>query len=203
MKHLLFGLLVGVALLFNGCATTSLETSTKLTRSILLDHSTVKKMPIYVQVTNTANSGGEKMHLEENIKKELIKKGYEIVDSSDKAKLGLFVNVLFANNLKEANAVLAGAGVGVTSGVIAMGAGSSTGDSLLIGAAAALAGAGVAKALEDETFKAVIDLTIKDYVNNSEQQSRIFSKAVKMDLDLDEALPVLEKEAVKSISNIF
>lgn len=203
MKHLLFSLLMGVALLFNGCATTSLETSTKLTRSIVLDHSAVKKMPIYVQVTNTANSGGEKMHLEENIKKELIKKGYEIVDSSDKAKLGLFVNVLFANNLKEANAVLAGAGVGVTSGVIAMGAGSSTGDSLLIGAAAALAGAGVAKALEDETFKAVIDLTVKDYTKNTEEQSRIFSKAVKMDLDLDEALPVLEKEAVKSISNIF
>ena len=198
-----FILVIFIIVLFSGCATTTLETSTKLTRSIVLDHSVTKGKPIYVQVTNTANSGGEKMHLEENIKKELTKKGYKIVESSKDAKLGLFVNVLFANNLKEANAIVTGAGLGATSGIIAMGAGSSTGDSLLIGAAAALAGAGVAKALEDETFKAVIDLTIKDYIDNSERKSRIFSRAVKMDLDLEEALPVLEHEAVKSIANIF
>jgi len=200
LRNLILSVTVGaVVLLFSGCATATLETNTKLTRSIVLDHSVSRQKPIYVQVTNTANSGGEKMHLEENIKKELSKKGYKIVNSSKDAKLGLFVNVLFANNLKEANAVVAASGVGITSGVIAMGAG----DSLLIGAAAALAGAGVAKTLEDETFKAVIDLTIKDYTENSERKSRIFSRAVKMDLDLEEALPVLESEAVKSIANIF
>jgi len=204
MRNFILSLMVGaIVLLFGGCATTTLETSTKLTRSIILDHSTSRENDIYIQVTNTANSGGEKMHLEENIKKELIKKGYKIVNSSKDAKLGLFVNVLFANNLKEANAVVAASGLGITSGVIAMGAGSSTGDSLLIGAAAALTGAVVAKALEDETFKAVIDLTIKDYIDNSERKSRIFSKAVKMNLDLEEALPVLENEAIKSIANIF
>jgi len=195
-------LLFFVVLLVSGCGTLSLETGAKMTNSIILDHSRVKKS-VYVQVTNTANSGGERMNLRDAIVQKLQEKGYTIVNSSSDAGLGLFVNVLFANNLKEAKAIQAASGLGVASGVIAMGAGSGTSDSLLIGASAALVGAATAKIMEDETFKAVVDVSVRSYDENLTKNTRIFARAVKMNLNLDEAMPVLEKETSRSIANIF
>lgn len=200
----LLNLSVATALLFlSGCGTMSLETNSKLTRTILIDHSQKAKKSVYVQVTNTANSGGEKMNLEASIRDALQTKGYELVQSSDEASYGLFVNVLFANNLKEAKAVRAAAGLGTTTSVVAMGSGSSTGDSLLIGATAALAGAVGAKLLEDDTFRAVIDVHVKNYAQTTSESTRVYSQAVKMNLELAEALPVLERESTRSIVNIF
>jgi hypothetical protein len=161
------------------------------------------KKSIYVQVTNTANSGGENMNLETSIKQSLQAKGYDLASSSSEATYGLFVNVLFANNLKEAKAIKTAAGLGATTSIVAMGSGSSTGDSLLIGATAALAGAVGAKLLEDDTFRAVIDVNVKNYVHNTNENTRVFAQAVKMNLELAEALPVLEKESTRSIVNIF
>ena len=57
-----------ISLLFLvGCATTQLETNSKLTRTIIIDYSKLINKTIYLQVTNTANSGGEKMNLNESI----------------------------------------------------------------------------------------------------------------------------------------
>ncbi|WP_372998347.1 complement resistance protein TraT [Sulfurimonas sp.] len=189
--------------ILSGCGTMSLETSAKSTRTIILDHSQIKEKTIYIQVTNTANSGGELMDLSGSIKRGLTEKGYKIVDSSSDASYGLFVNVLFANNLKEANAVKAASGLGLSSGIIAMGSGSGTADSLLIGATAALAGAVGAKVLEDDTFKAVIDINLKGFIDNTDDKTRVFARAVKMNLDLKEAMPILEKESTRTIVNIF
>jgi len=200
------GLLCSVAVagvLLSGCGTMSLETNSKLSRTILIDHSQQVKKSIYVQVTNTANSGGENMNLETSIKQSLQAKGYDLASSSSEATYGLFVNVLFANNLKEAQAIKTAAGLGTTSAVVAMGSGSGTGDSLLIGATAALAGAVGAKLLEDDTFRAVIDVNVKNYIHNTNESTRVFAQAVKMNLELAEALPVLEKESTRSIVNIF
>jgi outer membrane lipoprotein SlyB len=92
---------------------------------------------------------------------------------------------------------------GVFGGVGALASGSNGSNSLLIGATAALAGGLVGKALEDETFRTVIDITVKDNQTNGEEKSRVYSEAVKMNLNLDEAIPILEKESTKSIVNIF
>jgi hypothetical protein len=202
MKAISISLLVSL-LAFNGCGTMSLETNSKLTRTIIIDHSQQVKKSIYVQVTNTANNGGENMNLETSIKQSLQAKGYDLASSSSEATYGLFVNVLFANNLKEAKAIKTAAGLGTTTSIVAMGSGSSTGDSLLIGATAALAGAVGAKLLEDDTFRAVIDVNVKNYVHNTNESTRVFAQAVKMNLELAEALPVLEKESTRSIVNIF
>ncbi len=201
MKRLIFLLLA--VLLFIGCATTQLETNSKLTKTIVIDHSKITNKNIYLQVTNTAKSGGERMNLNQSIINSLQAKGYNIVDSSSKASYSIFVNVLFANNLKEARAIQTGIVSGVFGGAIAAGSGSNTGSSLIVGASAALAGGLVGKALEDETFRAVIDITIKDNQTTNEEKSRIYSEAVKMNLNLDEALPILEKESTRSIVNIF
>lgn len=200
MKSLSFTFLT---FLFIGCATTQLETSSKLTKTIVIDHSKIVNKNIYLQVTNTANGGGEKMNLNQSIVNSLQDKGYNIVDSNNKASYSVFINVLFANNLKEARAIQSGIASGIFGGAIAAGSGSNTGSSLLIGATAAIGGGLVGKALEDETFRAVIDITIKDNQINSEEKSRIYSEAVKMNLNLDEALPILEKESTRSIVNIF
>ena len=190
-------------LLFVGCATMELQTNSKLTRTILIDHSTLTNKTIYLQVTNTANSGGEKMNLNENIINSLKAKGYEIVDSSQKASYSLFVNVLFTNNLKEARAVQTAVASGVFGGVTALASGSNGSNSLIVGATAALAGGLIGKALEDETFRAVIDITVTNNSNYITDNTRVYCEAVKTNLNLNEAMPILEKEATKSIVNIF
>lgn len=197
-------LLILIGLVFmTGCGTMIMETKSKLTNTIVLDKSKIQEKSIYIQVTNTANSSGEKMRLEDKIKEKLINKGYRIASTSDDSTLGLFINILFANNLREANAIKAAGATGGFTSVVAMGSGSNTGDSLLIGASAALAGAIIGESMEDETFRAVIDMKVKNYVDNTENDTRLFAQAVKMNLDLDKAIPVLEKESVNSIVNIF
>lgn len=190
-------------LLLVGCATMQLETNSKLTRTIVIDHSQLTNKTIYLQVTNTANSGGEKMNLNENIINSFKAKGYEIVDSSQKASYSLFVNVLFANNLKEARAIQTAVASGVFGGVGALASGSNGSNSLIVGATAALAGGLIGKALEDETFRTVIDIQVINNLNNSNENTRVYCEAIKTDLDLNEAMPILEKEATKSIVNIF
>lgn len=190
-------------LLLVGCATMQLETNSKLTRTIVIDHSQLTNKTIYLQVTNTANSGGEKMNLNENIINSFKAKGYEIVDSSQKASYSLFVNVLFANNLKEARAIQTAVASGVFGGVGALASGSNGSNSLIVGATAALAGGLIGKALEDETFRTVIDIQVVNNLNNSNENTRVYCEAIKTNLDLNEAMPILEKEATKSIVNIF
>ena len=190
-------------LLLVGCATMQLETNSKLTRTIVIDHSQLTNKTIYLQVTNTANSGGEKMNLNENIINSFKAKGYEIVDSSQKASYSLFVNVLFANNLKEARAIQTAVASGVFGGVGALASGSNGSNSLIVGATAALAGGLIGKALEDETFRTVIDINVVNNSNNSNENTRVYCEAIKTNLDLNEAMPILEKEATKSIVNIF
>jgi len=160
--------------LLTGCATTELQTKAKLTRTILIDHSVKENKNIYLQVTNTAGSGGENMQLYKHLKENLEAKGYNVVSKSSIAGYGLFVNVLFANNLKEANAIKAGVNSGVLAGTMAAIGGNGS-DSLLIGAGAALAGATIGKALEDEVFRAVVDIRIRDYKDTLVETNKVTS----------------------------
>lgn len=157
---------LGAAMLFTGCATTQLQTKVKTTRTVTLDHS-VKEKKVYLQVTNTAGSGGEDMELYKDLKNNLQNKGYDVLGTSKGASYGVFVNVLFANNLREANAIKA-ASAGLTLGT----AGSALGGndvrgSLLVGATVALGSAVIGKALEDDVFRAVVDVSIRDYQENN------------------------------------
>ncbi len=162
-----------INLLFVACGTATLQTKAKLTRTITLDHSKKENKNIYLQVTNTAGSGGENMQLFQSIKNNLQNKGYAIVENSTNVGYGLFVNVLFANNLKEAKALQLAAGVGSTMAVGAVVTGQGGRDSLVIGVAAALGGAIVGKALEDDTFRAVVDVTVRDYSIDTEDYKEI------------------------------
>ena len=196
-----------IGALFGGCATTTLQTKVKLTKSIVIDHSIKDNKNIYLQVTNTAGSGGENMQLLDAIKTKLTNKGYNIVNKSTPNGYGLFVNVLFANNIKEARALQVGGALGSTAALGAVATGQGGKGSLLVGVGVALGGAIISKALEDETFRAVVDITVRDYGNDIEKystfESRSLSEAVKMGLKLDEAMPILEQEISRQITNLF
>ena len=186
-----------------GCGTTSLQTKAKLTRTITLDKSDKTNKNIYVQVSNTAGSGGEDLKLYDNLKTKLEAKGYSLVQNSNEASYSLFVNVLFANNLKEANAIKGATSAGLLVGVGKALSGGTAKGSLIAGAIAALGGGIVGSAMEDQIFRAVIDVEIKDYMKNNLQTTRCFIEAVRMDLKLEEALPVLSSKASTQISNLF
>ena len=57
--------------------------------------------------------------------------------------------------------------------------------------------------MANETFRTVIDVTITNNTNNITDNTRVYCEAVKTNLNLNEAMPILEKEASKSIVNIF
>jgi hypothetical protein len=177
-------------------------------------------------------------------------------------------NVLFANNLKEANAAKAGAngaGAGALAGVLgsalAGGSGYNMGGAGLIGAAAGgLISAGIGKLTEDEIFRMVTDVNVREIKNQKvyttsntangqsnisqnaragdmnsfagaikdsdgaggklnsnqvenkqqiydtnyvEHKTKVFSEAVKMNLNIKEAMPILTDGMAEQISGIF
>jgi len=200
-----------LGLFFSGCATLNLETKVKMTNSIWLKPTVAEKKSVYIQFKNTS---GEDFNLVPAIKENLLKKGYIVVENPNKAKYVLMVNILFANNLKEANAIKVAGNTGAVTAIIASGSGSSTRDSLLVGATFALASGLASSALEDETYRAVVDVVIDEKTDDTdekgimgdgykEQKTRIFAEAVRADLKLKEALPVLQKKIATQIANIF
>lgn len=254
-KIITFSFSIVLMILFTSCATTTLQTQSKVTRTITLDHSQKTNKTIYLQVTNTTDGGGENMQLKENLENKLKAKGYTLVPTSKDADYGLFVNVLFANNLKEALALKAAAGYGTIAGIGSYAGGSGGRDALAAGLIVAIGAGVVGKALEDEIFRAIIDVEVREYYaqdirtiksttsgdamvsshqkdefggvplnkdgygdassgiaqnttqeldkNYEEYLTRVFTEAVKMNLKLEEALPVLEEKASLQISNLF
>ena len=246
---------VALASMLGGCATTELQTQAKMTRSIFLEPVKKAKQTVFVSVHNTS---GQKIDLKDKLIEKLEKKGYHVVDDPDAAHYILMVNVLFANNLKEANAAGAaafgaavGAGVGIHGG--------SWEDALIGGVAAATVGGLVGKATEDDIFRMVVDVVIREKTNQKvavkeenivgqanvenrrragfmnsfggpsrsvdeaghlndnivekkrtayhanyiEKRTRVFAEAVKLNLKLADAIPILEEKTSDSIAGIF
>jgi outer membrane lipoprotein SlyB len=152
---------VAATFLFTGCATTELQTQTKMTQSIFLDPVKKELRTVFVSVKNT--SGQDMGGLEQKINSNLQAKGYRLVDDPDTAKYTLMTNVLFANNLKEANAAGTGANGAVLGGVMgAVNSGgngrSALGAALVVGGISTIAG----KLTEDEIYRMVTDVVVRD-----------------------------------------
>ncbi len=217
MKKSLFSALVASALL-SGCGTLALQTNVKMTRTVWLKPNPIAKATVFISLKNIS---GEKLHILSQLKDKLRQKNYIIVDSSSNADYVVMINVLFANNLKEATNISAAGSAGVASGVIAAAGGSDGGDSLLVGASVALASGLIGHALADETYRAVVDILIDEKVKSSdhtiamnpnesvmgsgykEHKTRVLAEAVQTNLKLNEALPILSKDISTQISNIF
>ena len=203
---------VVIAILISGCSTLSLETNVKMTKSVWLKPVEKEKRSVYISLKNISQENLEILPI---LKSRLEAKNYVLVDNSNNADYVLMINILFANNLKEAYAIKNAVGIGVATGIIAAAGNSGTKDSLLIGATAALATGLVTKALEDETYRAVVDVTVeekREEIGVSSEimgrgykthQTRVLAEAVQTNLKLDEALPVLSNKVAIQISNIF
>jgi hypothetical protein len=133
-----------------------------MTRTIVLDPVKKEEKTVYLRVRNSAAS---KIDLKPSLIAELEKRGLQIVDDPQKAKYILNVNVLFANNLKEAHALSAATTSGVNTGLVAGVASSSAKNGIVAGVAAALVGGIVGSATEDDVYRAVIDVSVKERKN--------------------------------------
>jgi len=201
-------LIVAIALCIMGCATTTLQTQAKMTRSISLSPDQLKDKSVYLRVTGTEAS---KIELEAPLKKALQDRGVRMVDNADNARFYLHVNTLFADNLKEAARLDVALFGGVAAGAIST-VNHSGGDSLLIGVGVALAMGVADRALADETYRAVISVNLRErsiqdtsssWSNAKEDETRLFIEAVRMGLNLEEAKPIMEDKAVYQIAEIF
>lgn len=201
-------MLLGMMLFLVGCATTTLQTQAKMTRTISLSPDQLKEKSVYLRVTGTEAS---KIELEAPLKKALQDRGVRIVDNADNARFYLHVNTLFADNLKEAARLDVALFGGVAAGAVST-VNHSGGDSLLIGVGVALAMGAADRALADETYRAVISVNLKErsiqdtsssWSNAKEDETRLFIEAVRMGLNLEEAKPIMEDKAVYQIAEIF
>lgn len=210
MRKAILPIIFGLTI-FSGCATLELETNVKMTKSVFLKPANNEKRTVYVSLKSIT---GDHLDILPLLEKNLKSKNYTIVNNAKDAQYVLMVNILFANNLKEAYAIRNGAALGVTSGIIAGGSGSNTSDSLLVGATVALASGLVSEALEDETYRAVVDVAVDEKSDNGnkesimgegykEQKTRVLAEAVQTNLKLNEALPILSQKVATQLSNIF
>jgi len=203
LLRIIFIAIIG-ALFFNGCATSTLQTQAKMTRSISLTPDELKNKSVYLRVTGTQAS---RLALEEPLKQSLQERGITVVQNGEDAQIYLHVNTLFADNLKEAARLDAALFGGVAAGAIATHSNSS-GNSLLIGVGVALAMGIADRALADETYRAIIDVSVqnKNAVSNQwaeAKESRLFVEAVRMGLNIEEAKPIMESKASYLIAEIF
>ena len=200
----LFSILIMIGM--TGCATTNLQTQAKMTRTITLMPDQLNEKKVYLRVTGTEAS---KIELEEPLKKALIERGV-FLTSSEEANFYLHINTLFADNLKEAanlNAALLG---GAAAGAIAT-VNNSGGNSILIGVGVALAMGVADRALADETYRAVINIALSERNKNTStatewsrsQETRLLIEAVRMNLNLEEAKPIMEQKVSYQIAEIF
>lgn len=202
MQNFALRLTVGYMMLFifTGCATSTLQTQAKMTRTVTLMPDQLNDKKVYLRVTGTEAS---KIELEEPLTKALGQRGV-ILTSSEEANFYLHVNRLFADNLKEdANlntALLGGAAAGAIATVNNSGA-----NSILIGV-------GVTdRALADETYRAVINIALSERNKSNTattewsrpQETRLLVEAVRMNLNLEEAKPIMEQKASYQIAEIF
>lgn len=189
--------------LLNGCGTATLQVQSKMTRTISIEPSLLQKKIVYLRVTGTSASV---LDIEAPLRKALEARGVILTNDSNEATMSLHVNTLFANNLKEAANYNAMALGGVATGGIAKGMGNSSGDSILIGIGVAIAMGVADRALADETYRAVVDISLRTQVNNKwsdEEKTRVLVEAVRMGLNIQEAKPIMEEQAVQKIAEIL
>lgn len=207
MKIFYFFLCTVMSLVLSGCATTTLQTQAKMTRTITLMPDQLNDKTVYLRVTGTEAS---KIELEEPLKKALEQRGVRLIDNADDARFYLHVNTLFADNLKEAANLNTALFSGAAAGAIAT-VNHSSGNSLLIGVGVALAMGVTDRALADETYRAVINIALSERNKNDPthmewskpQESRLLIEAVRMNLNLEEAKPIMEQKSTYQIAEIF
>lgn len=162
--------MVGIIMIFTGCATSELQTSAKMTQSVFINPVAKNKRLIFVSSKNTS---GQKIDLENTIMRELEAKGYTVVDDPEMATYILMTNVLYCDKKDENNAT-GGALAGGIAGAGVSGYNNNSGGQM-VGAAvgAAVVGGLLAKLTEDTIFQMQVDIVIREKANGSVLASNV------------------------------
>lgn len=208
----------------------NLEVQTQMSETVWLNPEYIGDKTIFVQIKNTTP---KPLNIENSIKSLLISKGYRVITDPKKANYWLQANILKVNkedlkNSNPAEAGLVGAGIGGVLGAYNTGSANTAIGLGLIGGVAATA----ADALIEDTYYVMItDIVVSektdkkvgvdnvnlikqgtrgvaatksvDSGNMNKYQTRVVSTANKVNLKFEEAIPLLERELINSISNIF
>jgi len=199
MKRVSF-LLVLSFLLLSGCGTFSLETDSKMTRSIFLKNLKPIKT-IYLIKTNTAPVDDDIGVLTQS---NLEARGYAFVKDPDKATYILRINTININNHKQQNIAKGAAIAGGTTGLVGYAnEGSKAGlQGLVVGA---VIGGTFAYLVSDGQVRMQVDVRITESINQKEitHKTRVIAEAKQVHLTPEEGQPILEKKISKQIAGIF
>lgn len=161
---------VGLMMIFAGCATSELQTSSKMSQSVFINPVAKSKRLIFVSSKNTS---GQKINLEKTIISELEAKGYTVVDDPEMATYVLLTNVLYCDKKQENNAT-GGALAGGVAGAGVSGYNNNSGGQM-VGAAigTAVVGGLLAKLTEDTIYQMQVDIVIREKSNSTVAASNI------------------------------
>jgi len=242
--------------IFSGCATTTLETSSKMTNTVFITPVSKDKKTIYLAFRNTS---GQNINLIKRLNEELIAKGYKVIDEPEDATFLLMVNVLYCDKKMESQAGSGAVAGGATGALISGYNSNSTTNAVVSGIGGALVGGVVAGLLEDTIYQMQVDISIREKIygkvisskndisgqtsvqdseksgfmnefsgniknseasgslnfnrlssdnqkyetNFIEHKTTIFAEATKMDLTLENAIPLLETKISTQIAGLF
>ncbi len=203
----LFAFLAGCAAIGTAVSHGSLETQTLMSKSVFLDPVPNKDKVVYLQVRNTTDK--PEFKITDQLRSALEDKGYRVTSNFSRAYYIVQVNILKVGKSSETAAKeMMGSGYGgalegaVAGGVITAEAG---GDPVVGGLVGGVAGTIVDNLVKDVNYTGVIDLKITAKAKPRKQvyTTRIISKADRVNLSFDAAMPKLEKGLVDSISGMF
>ncbi|RBQ30731.1 conjugal transfer protein TraT [Arcobacter sp. FW59] len=242
--------------IFSGCATTELQTASKMTQSVFINPVKKELKTVFI---STRNTSGQEINLESTLIQSLQSKGYKIVDDPDAATYILMTNVLYCDKKQENNTGAGALGAGAVGAGVAGYNNGGAGSMIAAGLGAALIGGLIGKATEDTIYQMQVDIVIREKskgpvyastsnvagqssVNDSkkagfinsfggsvkdanstgklnsnmanaqtqsfeadyiEHKTLVFAEATKMNLTLQEATPILEKQISDKIIGLF
>ena len=201
--------------LLTSCAATevalshkSLDTQTKLSKTIFLDPVANSQKTVFLVVKNTSD---QDINITSALKASFQMQGYRVMNAPVSAHYMLQVNVLSASKMsKSASEKALGGGFGsaVAGGLTGATVGSFSGNSN-VGLAGGLVG-GVAGLVADSLVKNVnytliTDIQITEHKKGRDARfkTRVVSEANQVNLSFDKAKPMLEKGLVRTLVGIF
>ncbi len=179
-----------------------LEVQTQMSETIFLEPVSPEKRTLYVSVRNTSS-------IDLNIKAPTIRKledsGYRVVNNPDTAHFMIQANVLKVTRVdRNGNETVID---GAVSGGVLGGAVSNQSDrakGAVIGAVAGIIGNAL---VDDNIYTLVTDLQVRERSNTTKEwtkhEARVVSTASQVNLEIDSAIPGLEKGLVNALAGVF
>lgn len=221
MKRCIPLFMLAAVLLLGGCAATQvalekkdLKVETIMSDTIFLDIENQMAKTVYVDIRNTSDKA---INVRQQIVSQIAGRGYEIVSKPADAAYILQANVLHVGKADPSalrESVYGGWGGAVAGGAAGalIGGAAAGGEGALYGAGIGAVAGGAAELIsgalvKDVTYSMMTDILISEKVKGQEDRekykTRIASSANQVNLEFQEALPVLEQNLAKSIAGIF